>query len=135
MDGAAYMQAVLRLNLMFQLARHRKVLEDRNQLVERLAKGGTVNVEGYELGEPLFRQVAEFRLHEVLQRSAVETLIVQISQDEAPIKPEFESLTATCPWCRIESAKEEPFWREVKAFCQRAANLTSVTCRALGVNS
>jgi len=132
-DGAAYMQSVLRLNLMFQMARHRKVVENRDQLVARLAKGETVNIEGYELAEPLFSQTSGFRLQEMLQRSAVETLIVQISQEEAAIKPELASLADACPRCRIEVVIEEPFWREGRAFCQRAPELTRVTRRALGI--
>ena len=72
-DGAAYMQAVLRLNLMYQMAIHRRVIENREALVARLAKGETVNVEGYEVAEPLYRQVTEFRLQDVLRHFAGDT--------------------------------------------------------------
>lgn len=132
-DGAAYMQTVLRLNLMYQMAVHRRVIEDRDALVARLAKSDTVNVEGYEVAEALFRQVSGFRMREVLPRFAGDTLIVQINQGEAPVKPELASLAEGAARCRIVAAREEPFWKEIKTFCRRAENLTSVTLRALGL--
>jgi uncharacterized protein len=122
-DGAAYMQTVLRLNLMFQMAQHRKVVENREALVERLAKGETVNIEGYELAEPLFRQASEFRLRDALARFGGETLIVQINQGEAPVKPELAALAEGNSRCRVEAVQEEPFWREIKTFCRRASGL------------
>jgi len=134
LDGAAYMQAVLRLNLMFQMARYRKILENREQLVARLAKGETVNIEGYELPVALFRQTSAFRLQELLHRSTIHTLIVQVSQeDDAPVNPELSALAAACGSCRIEAIKEDAFWREITSFCQRAPALTRVTLDALSV--
>jgi exosortase A-associated hydrolase 2 len=130
-DGAAYMQTVLRLNLMYQMAVHRRVIEDREALVARLAKGDTVNVEGYEVAEALFRQVSGFRMHDVLARFTGDTLIVQINQGDAPVKPELASLAAPGTRRRIVTAREEPFWKEIKTFCRRAENLTSVTLGAL----
>lgn len=132
-DGAAYMQAVLRLNLMFQMALHRKVVENRDALVARLAQGGTVNIEGYELAEPLFRQVSAFRLDDALARFAGEVLMVQVNQGEVPPKAELASLAEPRVNCQIEVVQEEPFWKEIKAFYQRAPELTRVTFRALGV--
>lgn len=132
-DGAAYMQTLLRLNLMYQMKIHRRVIEDREMLAKRLAAGGTVNIEGYELAEPLFRQVSEFKLQRVLPEFAGETLVAQINQGDAPVRPELAALSEGNLRCRVEVVQEEPFWREIKSFCQRARNLTQVTLGALGV--
>jgi hypothetical protein len=118
---------------MFQMALHRKVIENRDALVARLAEGGTVNIEGYELAEPLFRQVSAFRLDDALARFAGEVLLVQVGQGEAPPKSELASLAASRANCQTEAVQEEPFWKEIKAFYQRAPELTRVTFRALGV--
>jgi len=134
-DGAAYMQAVLRQNLMFQMALHRRVVENRDALVARLAQGGTVNIEGYELPEPLFRQVSEFRLKYTLARYTGDVLAVQVNQSEAPLKPDLASLEEACPRCRIEMVREEPFWKEIRTFYQRAPELSRVTLQALGVHA
>ena len=126
-DGATYMQAVLRLNLMYQMAIHRKVIEDREALAARLANGETVNIEGYELAEPLFRQVSEFRLTDVLTQFVGDTLLVQINQGDAPVKPELEALATDDRRCRVHAVREEQFWKEIKLFCQRSETLTKAT--------
>lgn len=134
-DGDAYMQSVLRLNLMYQMAQFRKVLENREALVARLAQGGTVNIEGYELAEPLFRQCSEFRLSATLAEFSGDVLAVQVSQGETPPKPELTSLAEALPRFRTERVQEESFWKEIKALYQRAPELTRVTMSALGLNS
>ena len=134
-DGAAYMQSVLRLNLMFQMAQHRKVVENREALVERLMRGETVNIEGYELAQPLFDQASAFRLQDSLAQFSGDVLVVQVDQGENPIKPELSALGEQNPKCRIVAAQEEPFWKEIRTFYQRAPELTRVTFQALGIDS
>lgn len=131
-DGVAYMQTVLRLNLMYQMAIHRRVVTNRDELAAHLCNGGTVNIEGYELAEPLFRQVSEFRMKDVLPRFAGETLLVHVNQGETPVPPELSALVDDGARRRLESVREEPFWREIKTFYQRAPELTRVTLQALG---
>lgn len=132
-DGAAYMQAVLRLNLMYQMARHRKVVENREELVERLARGETVNIEGYEVAEPLFRQLSDFKLDDALQRFHGEVLIVQVNQGEAEARPDLAALAASNVRCHFDMAQEEPFWKEIRTFYQRAPELTRATRGFLGI--
>ena len=134
-DGAAYMQTVLRLNLMYQMALHRKVVESRDALIARLREGDTVNIEGYEMAEPLFRQVSAFQLEAELARFSGQLMAVQISQDDVPVRPDLASLSKVSPRFCVEIAREEPFWREIKSFCQRAPELTRLSLRALGVEA
>jgi len=130
-DGAAYMQAVLRMNLMFQMGLHHKVIENRDALVARLGKCDTVNIEGYELAEPLFRQLSEFRMGDVLPQFAGETLIVQVSPGEDTAKPELVALAEGSARTRLEIVQEEAFWKEIRTFYRRAHVLTRVTLGAL----
>jgi exosortase A-associated hydrolase 2 len=134
-DGDSYMQSFLRLNLMYQMSIHRRVVENRDALVARLGKGETVNIEGYELADPLFRQVSAFRLRDTLPAFNGETVIVQINQGDAPPKPDLMELCEGNPRCRLESAQEEPFWKEIKTLYQRAPDLTQVSLAALGVTA
>jgi exosortase A-associated hydrolase 2 len=131
-DGSAYMQAVLRLNLMFQMSLHQKVLENREALVARLARGETVNIEGYELSDPLFRQASDFKLRDALAEFSGDVLIVQVNAGEAPLRPELISLTEGRERVRLTAVTEEPFWKEIKTFCQRSDALTRVSLEALG---
>jgi hypothetical protein len=129
------MQAVLRLNLMYQMALHRKVVDSREALVARLGNDETVNIEGYELTRPLFEEVSALQLAGLLPQYAGETLIVQINQEAAPVKPELTTLAEANPGCSVQAAQEQPFWRETRAFCHRADELTRVTLQWLNTES
>jgi exosortase A-associated hydrolase 2 len=132
LDGADYMQGVLRLNLMFQMALHRKVIENREQLAELLKRGETVNIEGYELGQALFEEVSAFRLGDCLPRFAGRSLLLSIPPREAPPQEALVALGAACGSATVLSANEEPFWREIKTFYQRADRLFDKTFTWLG---
>ena len=131
-DGADYMQAVLRSNLMAQMAIHHKVLESREQLIERLDRGDTVNVEGYALAAPLFREASALRLAELLAADARPCLVVSITPRAAPPRPDLAALAAGGR-AELVAAVEEAFWKEIKQFYQRAGDLTRVTFEWLGV--
>lgn len=129
-DGSAYMQSVLRVNLMYQMGVHRMVVENRDALVERLAGGGTVNIEGYELGGRLFSQVNAFRLRDELGKFPGPSLLVQINESESPLNPELEAISGAIQQCRATSIEGVPFWRELRIFHQRASELERVTLDA-----
>jgi hypothetical protein len=99
--------------------------------VARLAGGETVNIEGYELPDPLYRQVTEFRLHDALKGFAGETLLLQVNQGDVPTRQELLELSNAVPGCHVESVREEQFWKEIKTFYQRAPELTQVSQRFL----
>lgn len=132
LDGAAHMQSVLRLNLTYQMALHRRVVENRDALVARLADGETVNIEGYELAAPLFVQTSAFKMQEALRNFDGEAVLVQLTQSASPIREELALLAATNDRCRVAALTEEPFWRETKSFCRQSEPLTSFTLGALG---
>jgi uncharacterized protein len=126
-DGSAYMQSVLRLNLMFQMAQHHKVLENRDVLVARLAAGDTVNLEGYELSDALFRQISEFRLAETLSRFNGKALIAPIHQAPSPTKVDLVELATGDGRVHLEVIHEEAFWKEIRTFCRKSIALTTAT--------
>jgi len=133
-DGSAYMQNFLRLNLMAQMAAHRRVVEDREALTARIRGGGSINIEGYALTAPLFEQVSLFRLADALTSFDGETLLVQIDAADAPLKPELAALASAHPRRLVAQVREEPFWKEIRTFYQRAPELGRVSLEALGVN-
>ena len=133
-DGSAYMQQFLRLNLMAQMAAHRRVVEDREALAERIRSGGSISIEGYALNGPLFEQVSAFRLADALAAFQGDTLLVQIDAADGPLKPELATLADAHPRCHAVQVREEPFWKEIRSFCQRAPELSRVSLEALGVS-
>jgi len=131
-DGPAYMQGVLRVNLMHQMGVHHRVVENRDVLGERLAKGGTVNIDGYELGWRLFSQINGLQLKDELAKFSGHALLVQVNESAAPPKSELAAIVSELKYCRVVSVKEEAFWRELKTFYQRAPELACVSLEALG---
>lgn len=131
-DGADYMQSVLRANLMAQMAIHRKVVEDRDALVARLQRGETVNIEGYDLNRALFEQVSALRLPELLAARPLPCQLVSIAARQGPPRAELAALASSRPDIAVACACEEPFWKEIKTFYQRADDLFRVTFDGLG---
>jgi exosortase A-associated hydrolase 2 len=130
-DGADYMQSVLRINLMAQMAIHRKVVEDRDALVARLKRGETVNIEGYDLNLALFEQVTALKLAELLASQPVPCQLVAIAAKPSPAKGDLAALAAGNQSLQLEALVEEPFWREIRAFYRRAPRLFDASFRWL----
>ena len=126
-DGEAYMQAVLRINIAAQMTLHRRVIADREAMVAELEAGRPVNIEGYSLGLALFKEAAALQLADVLQRYRGRTLLVQIGAEAAPPRKDLAALTADAPRVETRRVPEEPFWREIKTYYQRADRLFPVT--------
>jgi exosortase A-associated hydrolase 2 len=127
-DGGRYMQEQLRVNLATQLAVYKEIRQDRNALVATLQAGATVNVDGYEMAWPLFEQLSAVKLAATPRAFAGPCLIVQMDrQDGARPLPELEQLRAAYPRATLALVREEPFWKEIDAFYERAPRLYEST--------
>lgn len=127
-DGARYMQEQLRVNLATQLAVYKEIRQDRAALVATLQAGATVNVDGYELAWPLFEQLSAVKLAAAPRTFAGPCLIVQVDkQDGARPMPELEQLRGAYPRATLALVREEPFWKEIEAFYERAPRLFEST--------
>ena len=126
-DGARFMQEVLRINLSTQIIIYKEVRRDREQLVEAMRNGQTVNVDGYEMALPMYEQVSMIKLAADRKTCASPCLIVQI--DRQPSKPaaEYEQLAEGYPAGRLLLVQEEPFWKEIARFYDSAPNLSPAT--------
>jgi exosortase A-associated hydrolase 2 len=131
-DGAEYVRTILRSNLMHQMTRHRRVIEDRDALVGRLDRGETVNVEGYELGGALYRELASLRLEPGRPPPTRANLLVRISGHESPPCDDLRPLAEGWAGTQLATVVEEPFWREIRSFYARAGNLFEATARWMG---
>lgn len=129
MDGESYFQELLRSNLATQLAVYGKVQENREVLQQRILAGGTVNVDGYEIGRPLFESCSRPDLLTAAAKGqGGPVLVVQIAAtDKQANRADLEALAASYPQGTFARAIEQPFWREIKAFYGKAANLQQVT--------
>jgi pimeloyl-ACP methyl ester carboxylesterase len=128
-DGESYFQELLRSNLSTQLAVYGKVQETREVLQDRLRAGGTVNVDGYELGKDLFDACARTALLDTAAKThRGPTLVMQIAANEkAKERDDLRVLASAYPAGVPLRAIEQPFWREIKPFYGRAENLQQAT--------
>jgi uncharacterized protein len=126
-DGARYMQEVLRSNLTSQLAAHGKVLQDRKALVDSLNEGKTINVDGYELGRDFYEQATAINLLAGSTAFNGEVLILQVGKPGQPARKDLLALQEHYPGAALELCVEEPFWREIKPFYARAEQLSAAT--------
>jgi pimeloyl-ACP methyl ester carboxylesterase len=126
-DGEPYAQSLLRINLAAQLAAYKKVVEGRERLLERMAGGGTVNIEGYGLTGSFVRQVSSIRLADQIAACPGRLLVLQPGPEGAAPRPDIGRLQAARPDATVRIVPEQPFWKETKTFFQRADAFSSAT--------
>lgn len=133
LDGDAYFQELLRSNLSTQLAVYGKVVDNREVLTARIRAGGTVNVDGYEIGKDLLESCGVNNLlTPEAKRHDGPTLVVQIAASEAQKeRAELKALAGSYSQGTLLRAAEQPFWREIKPFYARANQLQETTLRWL----
>lgn len=129
-NGERYMQEVLRINLTAQMATNGRVIDDRKKLTEYLRNGLTVNIEGYELGQSLFTQVSAIDLLKKPGIKGKKNLILQVTRKMQSPREEIAALSNHYE-AQAAVVQEDPFWREIKPFYQRAGELSDVSLRWL----
>lgn len=131
-DGAKYMQELLRINLTTQTAVYKEIRHNREALVRIMRDGSTVNIDGYELAYPCYEQVSTVNLNEGKKRFAGPCLIVQVGRDGQSFRQELTVLRETYPSADILGAAEESFWKEIKRWYRTAPNLFEKTLDWMG---
>jgi exosortase A-associated hydrolase 2 len=129
LDGESYFQELLRSNLSTQLAVYGKVQETREVLQERIRAGGTVNVDGYEIGKALFDSCARTDFIDTAAKlHGGPVLVVQVTASEKnKTREDLELLARSYGRGAFVRSIEQPFWREIKPFYASAANLQQQT--------
>jgi exosortase A-associated hydrolase 2 len=126
-DGARYMQDVLRVNLTTQMATYKEIRQDRVELVAAMEQGQTVNVDGYELSLPMYTEVSAINFAAVPKTFDGPCLITQIDAKPGRPAPDLQQLAARYARAHSAYAQEEPFWKEIPRWYSQAPNLFAVT--------
>lgn len=125
-EGDRYMQELLRINVMTQMATYKQVRQERPELVAEMEQGHTVNVDGYEMGWPLYSSASHLRMSAARHDFCGPCLIVQIDKQPRPAA-DLQALAASYPAATLAFAQEEPFWKEIARFYQDAPSLFQIT--------
>lgn len=124
LDVTRYVQELLRSNLTGQMATHGKVTHTREQLIDLLRQGQSIDVEGYQLTPRLYESLMNLILDCREAWRDRNALVLQVSRTrEQPLRTEFLALRDGNPTLQVEATIEEPFWREIKSFYGSANNL------------
>ena len=126
-DMKKYMQMALRANLTAQMAAHKKIVLNREQMVEKMKSGEPLNLEGYELSYDYYEQACEINLNTNEKNFGGKCLIVQVGKEGQPLHKELEKLQSLYKNAETRCVVEEQFWKEIKSFYQKAENLSAVT--------
>jgi exosortase A-associated hydrolase 2 len=131
-DGERYVQELLRINLMTQMATCKSVQQERPALIAEMKAGRTVNVEGYEMGWALYASVTSIK-PATQHTFGGPCLVVQIDRQARPAA-ELVQIAGTYPAATLQFAQEEPFWKEIATFYQQAPSLFNVTTEWLAAH-
>jgi exosortase A-associated hydrolase 2 len=126
-DGARYMQELLRANLTTQMATAREITHDREALVALMHRGETVNVDGYEMSLPMFSEVSAVKLASSPKQFSGPCLVAQVERQAARPVGELHQLAERYGNATFIMVQEEPFWKEIARFYEEAPNLFSAT--------
>lgn len=134
LDGEEYVQEMLRINLATQMAVYGKVTITRENLVEGILNGTPVNIDGYLLGESVYKEFESLKLTGGEGCHAKSCFVSAIGRMP---KRRFESIqqfASNLPAASFESVQEEAFWREIRQFYNRADKLFEKTLNWMGLN-
>jgi exosortase A-associated hydrolase 2 len=127
-DGARYLQDVLRTNLAAQMAAHRAVKQDRAALIAELAQGRPVDVDGYALSPAMYDQVSAVKLDAGRRRFGGPCLVVQLNpQPGAVPQADLQRIVAGFDRAELQLVQEDPFWKEIDRFYEGAPRLFGAT--------
>lgn len=120
-SGKKYAGNLLRSNLSAQLAAHKKIVKDRQSLLNDLRSGYYVNIDGYRLSPALFDQIEQIDLNEISFSHLKNILCIDIHPNpNRPPSKELTDLLSTLSdhtrECELRRVEEQLFWTELKTY-------------------
>ncbi|MBI3899541.1 MAG: alpha/beta hydrolase [Gammaproteobacteria bacterium] len=108
-NGGAYLEDCLKLNLTTQLSTHKRVIEGRPKLLERLARDEQINIAGYQLGG---RMAAQLQAFDLLQQLSALSGYCQIDVVRLPPRAKADTSPVLTGVQRVIDCAGLPFWQE-----------------------
>lgn len=130
-SGHEYLMQLLRSTLAKQMAREGQAPRTRQALIQALQAGETVVVDGYTIGQALYRELIALELPALLE--ALECPALLIAAADGPPQGSTAPGAQATGRANIQhaSAREPAFWRENKELRRCAPNMTAVSVQWL----
>lgn len=122
-DMEQYLLDQLRSNLTTQMVLYGKVVTKREELVERIRAGESVNIDGYDLRNPFFDQVCAAPILEAAAKVGVPVQIVEIGRATQAPRADLQTLAGAFPDAQHQRVEELQFWKEIKQFVRHSPAL------------
>lgn len=130
MDGKRYINDILRAHLSAQMLVHRKVIHDREALVGQILADQSVNIEGYEIARPLFTEMVDVDLVDLLRKATLPVLVQQIGPADR-VDPQYQDLSQLAGAVQFEVIQELKFWTQQKKIYSACETLFQRTAQWL----
>lgn len=120
-EGRSYIEQCLRSNLTTQMMTYKKIIKDRNQLVNDLLEGQLVNIDGYLINKDLYQQMADINLLNNNLAFPPNILAIQVSsKDNQTFEKNIEALymkyKSMNGHADLLHVREDYFWKESKKY-------------------
>lgn len=125
--GAAHIKELIRINLTTQTAVYKEIRYNTNELIKKLENGDSINLDGYEIRLPLYKQINDIDLSNRKFTFLGDVLAVQINKRENMGIKRIEVLKNSYKNCRLIETIEQPFWKEIREYYSQAKNLYETT--------
>ena len=127
-DGKSYIEQCLRSNLATQMATYRKIIKEREQLIQELTAGEMVNIDGYLLTKTLYEQMQDINLLSLSCILSKDVAVIQVSKNKARVID--EDLNRLSIKFKGENNRtdflmvlEDPFWKDAKVYKSQVKDL------------
>jgi uncharacterized protein len=128
-QGKSYLRQLLRINIATQAAVYKQVLNNSDALVEKLRRGETVNIDGYEIGHDFYEQLNALDLLAGDTHFGGNVLLLSIAKNAAKVDRHLLRLKQKYTNGSYATVVEDGFWNSVPAYCRSADNLFEHTLR------
>ena len=127
-DGYAYMQNWLRINLAAQLVYYKEIKYNRKALEDQLLKGARIENEGYIITKDFFTSFAQINLLNI-KFPRIPTLIMEINLSSKDTSQQIKNILQennndNCSYLLI---KESKFWESLRIYNPKPVELLNST--------
>lgn len=139
LNGKDYIEQVLRTNLTLQMATYKKILKNREQLINEILEGKPANIDGYLLTKSMYEQMCQISLFDNFEIFVKKLLIIQISNKiDKPIDKNLQTfsdqISSTIDNLELINIKENLFWKDEKFYRAKAVTLETAILNWLNKN-
>ncbi len=133
-DTSKYFFDHLRSYLATEMLVEGKISRKRDELVEYLAAGNILTVEGYNLTGDFFAAARANGLKDKQPTYTGPTMVVQLAGNPARIRPELKQLAEIYEHCQLHAMKREFEWEKTERWRPAPPELFSLTLDFLKTN-